>query len=178
MIEGVCHFSRYASPNRSRRERISMKKIVVIAFAIAALSFVGCKDTSNVQVTSASKDNTAGRELQPSAAHGEAGPTANPHAGMKHQETPMEADHKGKVVSTMNAAGYTYIEVEEKGKRLWVAVTEVKVKPGDEVEFPDSPPLENFQSKTLNRTFDKIILAPAIRINGEPGQMGAHPNTK
>ena len=155
-----------------------MKKIVVIACVIAALSFAGCKDTSNVQVTGASKDSTAGRELQPSSAHGGAGQAANPHAAMKPQEMAMGADHKGKVVSTMNAAGYTYIEVEEKGKRLWVAVTEVKVKPGDEVEFPDSPPLENFQSKTLNRTFDKIILSPGIRINGEPGQMGAHPNTK
>ena len=91
---------------------------------------------------------------------------------MKPQEIPMAPDHKGKVVSTMNAAGYTYIEVEEKGKKLWIAVIETKVKPGDEVEFPDSPPLENFQSKTLNRTFDKIILSPALRINGEPAQAG------
>lgn len=90
---------------------------------------------------------------------------------------PMGPDHKGKVVSTMNAAGYTYIEVEEKGKKLWVAVMEVNVKVGDDVEFPDSPPMENFHSKTLNRTFDKVIFSPGIRVNGEPGKMGAHPKT-
>ncbi|MGD0235886.1 MAG: hypothetical protein ABSC55_15290 [Syntrophorhabdales bacterium] len=89
----------------------------------------------------------------------------------------MGPDHKGKVVSTMNAAGYTYIEVEEKGKKLWVAVMEVNVKVGDDVEFPDSPPMENFHSKTLNRTFDKVIFSPGIRVNGEPGKMGAHPKT-
>ena len=56
--------------------------------------------------------------------------------------------HKGKVVATMNAAGYTYIEVEENGKKLWAAVTETKVKAGDNVEFPDVPPMENFHSNT------------------------------
>ena len=157
-----------------------MKKIIIAVLAIATLVFAGCKDKPNAQPTSTSKDTVAGQEMQPSAAHGEssqAAPAANPHGGMKPQEMPVAADHKGKVVSTMNAAGYTYIEVEEKGKKLWIAVMETKVKPGDEVEFPDSPPLENFQSKTLNRTFDKIILSPAIRINGEPAKAGAHPKT-
>jgi hypothetical protein len=155
-----------------------MKKIIVTVMVIAIFVFVGCKDKPNAQPTSASQDAAAGRELQPSSAHGGGGPAANPHAAMKPQEMAMDADHKGKVVSAVNAGGYTYIEVEEKGKRLWVAVMQVEVKPGDEVVFPDSPPLENFQSKTLNRTFDKIILSPAIQVNGKPGQMGAHPKTK
>jgi hypothetical protein len=154
-----------------------MKKIIIMVLAVSTLALGGCKDKPNVQQASGPQDTMAGRQMQPSAAHGEAGPVANPHAGMKPQDMSVAADHKGKVISTMNAAGYTYIEVEEKGKKLWVAVGEVKVKPGDEVEFPDSPPLDNFQSKTLNRTFDKIILSPDIRINGEPAQTGAHPKT-
>jgi starvation-inducible outer membrane lipoprotein len=154
-----------------------MKKIVITVLVVSTLALVGCKDKPSPQPVSGPKDTMAGRELQPSAAHGGASPAANPHVGMRPEEIPMGADHKGKVVSAINAAGYTYIEVEEKGKRLWVAVMEVTVKPGDEAEFPDSPPVENFQSKTLNRTFDKIILAPGIRINGKPGQMGAHPKT-
>ena len=154
-----------------------MKKLIITVLAITALAFAGCKDKPGAQLASASKDTMAGRQMQPSSAHGGGGSVADPHANMKPQDMPMGADHKGKVVSAMNAAGYTYIEVEEKGKRLWVAVMEVEVKPGDEVEFPDSPPMENFQSKTLNRTFDKIILAPGIQINGKPGQMGVHPKT-
>ena len=114
---------------------------------------------------------------------------ANPHAGLKVAEVPtvgmakpasassakphgsQGADagpvHKGKVVSTMNAAGYTYVEVEEKGTKLWAAVTETKVKPGDTVEFPDVPPMKNFHSNSLNRTFETIIFSPTIRINGK-----------
>lgn len=151
-----------------------MKRILITVLAIAALAFAGCQDKPNAPQASAPKDGTGG-QMQPSAAHGGAGPEANPHAGMKPQGIPMGADHKGKVVSTMDAAGYTYIEVEEKGQKLWVAVMQVKVKAGDEVEFPDSPPMENFYSKTLNRTFDKVIFSPALRINGQPVGMGAHP---
>jgi len=75
------------------------------------------------------------------------------------------------VVATMNAAGYTYIEVEENGKKLWAAVMETKVKAGDNVEFPDGPPMENFHSNSLNRTFERIIFSPAILVNGKPGNV-------
>jgi hypothetical protein len=66
----------------------------------------------------------------------------------------------------MNAGGYTYAQVDEKGQKVWVAVMETKIKVGDSVEFPDSPPMVNFQSKSLNRTFDKIIFAPGIKVEG------------
>lgn len=157
-----------------------MKKVMITVLAVAALALAGCKDKPDAQPVSVPRDTTAMREMRPSAAHGEPGqgvPAVNPHANMKPQEMSMGADHKGKVLSAMNASGYTYIEVEEKGERLWVAVMEVEVKPGDEVVFPDSPPVANFHSKTLNRTFDRIILSPGIQINGKPGQMGAHPKT-
>ncbi len=151
-----------------------MKRLVITVLAVAALALVGCTDKSNAPQAGAAKDTMAG-QIEPAAAHGGAGPEASPHAGMAPQAVPSGEDHKGKVVSTMDAAGYTYIEVEEKGQKLWVAVMQTKVKAGDEVEFPDSPPMENFHSNTLNRTFDKIILSPALRINGKPVEMGNHP---
>jgi len=67
----------------------------------------------------------------------------------------------------MDSGGYTYVEVEENGQKLWVAVMQTKVKVGETVEFPDSPPMVNFQSKTLKRTFDKIIFAPGLRTAGK-----------
>jgi hypothetical protein len=152
-----------------------VKRIILTVLAIAAFTFAGCQEKPSAPQTSAPKDTVGGQQAQPSAAHGGAGLEANPHAGMKPQGIPMGAGHKGKILSTMDAAGYTYIEVEEKGQKLWVAVLQVKVNAGDEVEFPDSPPMENFHSKTLNRTFEKIIFSSALRINGQPVEMGAHP---
>ena len=95
----------------------------------------------------------------------------NPREGLAPHEMNAATAHKGRVVSTMNAAGYTYIEVEENGKKLWAAVTETKVKAGDNVEFPDAPPMENFHSNSLNRTFERIIFSPVILVNGKPGHV-------
>jgi hypothetical protein len=74
---------------------------------------------------------------------------------------------KGKVVTfvqIMDAGSYTYLEVEEKEQKLWVSALKIKVGKGDTVEFPDTPPMVNFASKTLKRTVDKIILANSLRV--------------
>src|SRR5271169_3128556 len=68
----------------------------------------------------------------------------------------------GKVVETMDSGGYTYVRVEEKGEKTWVAVPTTKVKVGDAVTFQPGMEMKNFQSKTLNRTFDRIIFSGGI----------------
>ncbi len=89
----------------------------------------------------------------------------DPHMGMKTQELPPGmAAHKGKVLQKIDAAGYTYLEVEEKGQKLWVAVLKTEVAKGDIIEIPESPTMVNFTSKTLNRTFDEILFAAGIRV--------------
>ncbi len=84
---------------------------------------------------------------------------------MKAQEIPAGVGKKGKVTQTMNAAGYTYVEAaDDKGQKTWLALPEIKVAVGDSIEFPETPPITNFQSKTLNKTFEKISFIPGIRI--------------
>ncbi|MGO9612651.1 MAG: hypothetical protein ACLPX5_06425 [Dissulfurispiraceae bacterium] len=65
----------------------------------------------------------------------------------------------GKIVETMDSGGYTYVRVEEKGQKTWVAVPSTKVKVGDTVTFQPGMEMKDFQSKTLNRTFDRIIFS-------------------
>ena len=139
--------------------RIQVKKTALVILAVVTLAAMGCKKKEEAPKTMAPQGGMPAQQM-PGAA-----PGANPHAGLKPQEIPAGAGHKGKVVSTMNSGGYTYVEVEENGQKIWVAVMETKVKAGDVVEFPDSPPMVNFQSKSLNRTFDKIIFAPGLRIS-------------
>ena len=79
------------------------------------------------------------------------------------KEIPAGTGHKGKVLQVMDAGSYTYLEVEEKGQKLWIAALKTKLNKGDIVEFPDSKPMEKFESKTLKRTFDKIIFAESIQ---------------
>lgn len=65
----------------------------------------------------------------------------------------------GKVVETADAGGYTYVCVEKDGAKTWVAVPTMQVKVGDEVSLNPGNVMTNFSSKTLKRTFDKIIFS-------------------
>lgn len=65
----------------------------------------------------------------------------------------------GKVVETTDAGGYTYLCVEKDGGKTWVAVPTMSVKVGDAVSLNPGNVMTNFSSKTLNRTFDKIIFS-------------------
>lgn len=80
----------------------------------------------------------------------------------------------GKVVETMNAAGYTYVQVDTGKEKFWAAAPEVPVKVGDSVVVPDGMPMPDYESKTLNRKFDVVYFVPALLVNGAaPGAMPA-----
>lgn len=68
----------------------------------------------------------------------------------------------GKVVQTMNSGGYTYVQIENNGSKLWVAVTQADVKKGQVVTFRPGVVMENFESKTLKRKFDKIVFSDGL----------------
>jgi hypothetical protein len=72
----------------------------------------------------------------------------------------------GKVVETMDSAGYTYVQIENNGKRTWVAVPETKVQKGQNISFGPGSEMKNFRSNTLNRTFDSIIFSEGVRTQG------------
>jgi major membrane immunogen (membrane-anchored lipoprotein) len=76
----------------------------------------------------------------------------------------VQADNSlsGKVVETMNSGGYTYVCLENSGKKTWVAVPETKVKVGQMVTCQPGGEMKNFTSKTLKRTFESIIFSGGI----------------
>ena len=136
-----------------------MKKNITLLLIIAALALTGCQDKSK---TEAQKPGAAApaQGMQPGAA-----PGADPHAGMKPMEIPAGSGKKGTVTKTMNSGGYTYVEAaDDKGQKTWLALPEMKVAEGDKIEYPDTPPMVNFNSKTLKKTFDKILFVPGVRI--------------
>ncbi|MES9850479.1 MAG: hypothetical protein ABW170_01440 [Candidatus Thiodiazotropha sp. L084R] len=80
----------------------------------------------------------------------------------KSDQNPGGIAHTATVMETMSSAGYTYIRVEEKGKAFWIALPETQVSVGEEVSFYEQMLMENFTSKSLNRTFDRILFVEAI----------------
>jgi hypothetical protein len=65
----------------------------------------------------------------------------------------------GKVVETMDSGRYTYVCLEKNDKNLWLAVPKMKVVIGQNMSFRPGIEMVNFESKTLNRKFDKIIFS-------------------
>lgn len=63
----------------------------------------------------------------------------------------------GKVVETVDGGGYTYLCVEKEGEKTWAAVPASPVKVGQEVTLAPGNTMKNFESKSLKRTFEKII---------------------
>jgi hypothetical protein len=68
----------------------------------------------------------------------------------------------GKVIETINAAGYTYVQVHTGSENVWAAAPEFQVRVGDQVVIPEGAPMRNFHSNTLNRDFPVIHFASSI----------------
>jgi hypothetical protein len=68
----------------------------------------------------------------------------------------------GKVVQTMDSGGYTYAQIDNKGVKTWVAVPKTKVVKGQDISFAPGAEMQNFESKTLKRTFDRIIFSGGV----------------
>lgn len=73
---------------------------------------------------------------------------------------------KGKVLETMNAGGYTYLQLDSNQGKVWVAVPETKVEKGKEVTASPGMVMTNFESKTLKKTFDTIIFSSGLAGSG------------
>jgi len=75
----------------------------------------------------------------------------------------------GTVTETMDTGGYTYVLVDTGNESVWAAAPEFEVEVGAEVVVPAAMPMQNYYSKTLDRTFDVVYFAESIQVKGEDG---------
>ena len=68
----------------------------------------------------------------------------------------------GTVIETMNSSGYTYMLIESGAEKTWVAIPETTIEKGAEVTYNSGMVMKNFDSKTLNRTFESIIFSSGL----------------
>jgi len=78
---------------------------------------------------------------------------------------------KGEVLETQNVEGYTYLRLKTAQGEAWAAVPTSTVKKGAQVTIGNPVVMQNFESKTLKKTFDKIVFGQVV----EPGAPLASP---
>lgn len=78
----------------------------------------------------------------------------------------------GKVVQTMDAGNYTYLQVDTGKGKVWATTNKCKVKVGETVTIPSGFAKKNFHSKLLNRNFALIYFVNHI-VKGGSGQVAA-----
>ncbi|MHB0968509.1 MAG: nucleotide-binding protein [Thermoanaerobaculia bacterium] len=90
--------------------------------------------------------------------------TANAPVAVAATGNPAEAQAaagatsiSGTVTETMNASGYTYVAVRTGDGEQWAAIPESVIEKGTTVTINVQMVTEKFESKTLNRKFDRII---------------------
>lgn len=75
----------------------------------------------------------------------------------------------GTIAETMNSGGYTYARLQAAGKDdVWIAGNEFPAKPGDTLTVQLEMPMQNFESKTLKRTFPLIYFVASVSRDGQP----------
>lgn len=84
---------------------------------------------------------------------------------------------QGKVLEARNVEGYTYLKLQTATGDVWAAVPTSSVKPGARVAIGDAMVMENFESRTLKRKFDRIlfgqIVDPATAAGAAPAASAA-----
>ncbi len=120
----------------------------LIALAVLA----GCSKKPEIPVTAAAP--------APAAAAPASMPAAAPQ--------PETVTVSGTVLETMDASDYTYMRLKTATGETWAAVNRTKVAKGDAVTVANAMVMDGFQSKTLNRTFDKIVFGVLAPAGGAP----------
>lgn len=139
-----------------------MKTLAILLSLILAL-LAGCNDTD---------DSAAVAEANRATVAADHAAAEHP-AGAEHPAAAAQAV-RGEVVETMDAAGYTYVQLATESGRIWAAGPKAEVAVGEIIELPQGMLMTDFPSKELDRTFDEIwFVGGFVKPGADGGDMVA-----
>ncbi len=83
-------------------------------------------------------------------------------AAFNTQALPPAPPLTGEVVESRDVQGYTYLRIKTASGETWAAVPTSVVKLGSQVGIANPVTMQNFESKTLNKRFDKIVFGQIL----------------
>ena len=66
------------------------------------------------------------------------------------------------VKEVQQTSGYTYLLVQESDKEYWMAVGKTETEIGEKLYYTDAMEMKNFESKDLNKVFDRIFFVDRV----------------
>jgi hypothetical protein len=78
----------------------------------------------------------------------------------------------GQVIESRQVDGYTYVRLKTPEGEIWAAVPKASIKTGSSITVGSATTMHDFESKTLNKRFDRIVFGELVDPNGKP--MAAH----
>jgi len=69
---------------------------------------------------------------------------------------------QGTVIETIDVNPYVYVRVGTAAGELWLAAPAVALSKGMRVSWPDGMVMTNYHSRSLDRTFDRVMFVTAI----------------
>jgi len=84
---------------------------------------------------------------------------------------------KVKVKAVEQVEDYTYLLVKGKGPAYWIAVSSTEIEVGESITYQGGMVMEDFYSKELDRTFEKVIFLDGLEGGSSDamGSMGSMP---
>jgi len=67
-----------------------------------------------------------------------------------------------KVKAVEYVPGYTYLLVKGRGPEYWIAVSATEIEVGESITYQGGMLMENFHSKELDRTFEKVLFLDGL----------------
>jgi hypothetical protein len=119
---------------------------------LAALVAIACTTVSRAGEAPEAAAGEKGFAIQRGHAAGDAAPAGTVN---------------GRVLETLDAGAYTYLHLSTASGETWAAVPRAAVPVGAQVVIAGAMPMDGFESKTLNRKFERIVFGT---LAGPPGR--------
>lgn len=166
---------------RSPTDEVHMRSMSLALFSASLLFAVGCEKPAAKPVPPSGLAGAPKKAApSPHAPKAPASAPSSPHGALTPGApgAPVPPAHRteaaakaapeklgGTVEEFMNASSYTYVKVKPaSGPAQWAAVLTVEgIAKGDQIGIAEQVVMNNFTSKTLNRTFDSIMFGNVVR---------------
>jgi hypothetical protein len=129
----------------------TFRSLIIAAAVVVLVGGAGCK--SNNEQAGAPADQ------QPLVIKPEA----------SQQESADRVVVAGRVVESLDAASYTYANIETAEGNQWVAIPQTELEAGQEVVFAPGMEMQNLESKSLGKTFDSVVFSSGVSPHGVNG---------